>query len=124
MMNYAFARNQYKQSTQAALSGISDPHEIISLTLNELSRSLRKLQTMKRDDVQRNAAYSKAFTAIYILQTSLDFEKGGEIAKNLFKIYEYCRAQVQRALKLDPKAELGACVKVIDDMIDAWTRIK
>lgn len=123
-MNYAFARQQYKQSTRAGLTGISDPHEMIALTLNELSRCLKKLQGINQKDAQRNVTFSKAFTAIYILQTSLDFEKGGEISANLFKIYEYCRSQVQRALKHDPQAELEACAKVIDNMIDAWSHIK
>lgn len=123
-MNYAFAREQYKQSTKAGLSGISDPHEMITLTLGELSRCLKKIQMTSRTDGQRNVIFSKAFTAIYILQTSLDFEKGGEISENLFKIYEFCRTQLQRALKLDPEAELVTCVQVIDDMIDAWSVIK
>lgn len=123
-MNYAFARNQYKRSTQAGLTGLSDPHEMISLTLQELSRCLATLQLENLDPEKRKTSVSKAFTAVYILQTSLDFEKGGDIAKNLFTVYEYCRAQLQKAMKFDETAKIDACAYVINDIIDAWTEIK
>ena len=123
-MNYAFARSQYNRSRQAGLSGISDPHEMITLTLQELSRCLKNLQTPAIEDEKKKKYFSNALTAVYILQTSLDFEKGGEIAENLFKVYEYCRNQLQKALKSDPDATLDTCENVLNDIIDAWGQIK
>ncbi len=123
-MNYAFARNQYAKSKHAGLSGISDPHEMITLTLKELSKSINLLQNPTLDIDKRKLCFSKSFTAIYILQTSLDFEKGGEIAESLFKVYEYCRSQVQKAFKKDQSARLDTCVTVLNDIIDAWEKIK
>ena len=97
---------------------------MISLTLQELSRCLATLQLENLDPEKRKTSVSKAFTAVYILQTSLDFEKGGDIAKNLFTVYEYCRAQLQKAMKFDETAKIDACANVINDIIDAWTEIK
>ena len=122
-MNYAFARNQYEKSKAASLSALSDPHEMISLTLRELSRSLNALQADKLSEEQRSRHHSKAFTAVYILQTSLDFDKGLEIADNLFKVYEYVRIQLQKTLKRDATAKLDVCGVIIDDIIDAWKNI-
>jgi len=123
-MNYAFARSQYKKSRQAGLSGSSDPHEMITLTLEELSRCLRNLQSLTIEHDKKTKYFSNAFTAVYILQTSLDFEKGGEIAENLFKLYEYCRNQLQKAMNSDHDAKLEACENVLNDIIDAWGQIK
>ena len=78
-MNYAFARDQYRKSKNAALSSLSDPHEMVGLTLKELARSLNALQNISLTDEQRNAHLSKGFTAVYILQTSLAFDKGFDI---------------------------------------------
>ena len=123
-MNYAFARNQYKKSNNAALSALSDPHEMIGLTMKELSRSLSALQNVGIGGDRRNNYLSKAFTAIYILQTSLDFEKGQDIANNLFKLYEYIRIQLQKTMKNDVSATLQVCSEILQEIIDAWDNIK
>ena len=123
-MNYAFARDQYRKSKNAALSSLSDPHEMVGLTLKELARSLNALQNTSLTDKQRNAHLSKGFTAVYILQTSLDFEKGFEIASNLFKIYEFVREQLQKILKRDATTNLAVCSGILDEIIDAWSNIK
>ena len=39
----------------------------------------------------KSKSFSKSLTAIYILQSSLDFENGGEIANNLYSIYQFCK---------------------------------
>jgi flagellar protein FliS len=100
---------------------ISDPHEIIHVTLRELGRSLGVLAQGKvvASDV-RNSHMTRAFTAIYILQSSLDFDAGGEIAVNLFRIYEYCRTQLTLAFRRDPAANLEKCVAFIDEITTAW----
>jgi flagellar secretion chaperone FliS len=123
-VNYAFARDQYRKSKNAALSSLSDPHEMIGLTLRELSRSLNALQNDNLTEEQRNLHLSKGFTAVYILQTSLDFEKGFEIASNLFKIYEFVREQLQKTLKRDATTNLAVCSGILDEIIDAWSNIK
>ena len=123
-MNYAFARDQYRKSKNAALSSLSDPHEMIGLTLRELKRSLNGLQSDSLIEEQRNMHLSKGFTAVYILQTSLDFEKGFEIASNLFKIYEFVREQLQKCFKRDATTKLSVCSDIIDEIIDAWSNIK
>ena len=123
-MNYAFARDQYRKSKNAALSSLSDPQEMIGLTLKELLKSLNALQNDNVTEEQRNLHLSKGFTAVYILQTSLDFEKGFEIASNLFKIYEFVREQLQKTLKRDATTNLAVCGGILDEIIDAWSNIK
>ena len=123
-MNYAFARNQYKKSANAALSALIDPHEMIGLTMKELSRCLSALQNDGIGGDRRKNYLSKAFTAVYILQTSLDFDKGQDIASNLFKLYEYIRIQLQKTMKNDVSATLQVCSEILQEIIDAWDNIK
>ena len=123
-MNYAFAKNQYKKSNNAALSTLSDPHEMIELTMKELYRSLNALQNNGINGDRRKSYLAKSFTAIYILQTSLDFEKGQEIANNLFKLYDYVRIQLQKIMKNDDSASLQVCSEILKEIIDAWGNIK
>ena len=66
---------------------------------------------------------NRAFTAIYILQSSLDFEVGGEIATNLFQVYEFCRLQVSDAFARHEEAKLALAAQHIDGICSAWSQI-
>ena len=52
------------------------------------------IDVSKADLDLRSKHFSRALTIIYSLQSSLDFEKGGEIAENLFQTYEFARQMI------------------------------
>lgn len=124
-MNFSLVRERYSKASVAAYDTLSDPHEIITVTLRELHRSLAVLSHSPdlRTDL-RNEHLTRAFTAIYILQSSLDFDRGGEIADNLFRIYEHCRQQLTRRFGGDAEADLAGAATLIETILDAWTQIK
>ena len=67
---------------------------------------------------------SKCLTAIYILQSSLDFEKGRSVAESLFKLYEYVKYQVLAKAKKTEDSDIGSAVMVISEISDTWKSIK
>jgi flagellar protein FliS len=67
---------------------------------------------------------SKSLTAIYILQSSLDFEKGASIAENLFKLYEYVKYQIIAVSKRDDEANLENAVMIIAEISETWKSIR
>ena len=87
-----------------------NPYEIVKLILNELSRSMlnlsndieRKKNAIEKKnsenvlEIQKSISkhVTRTLTTIYSLQTTLDFEKGGNLANSLFQLYEYCRLQI------------------------------
>jgi len=119
-MNYVLARSQYAQSQQAQVSDLSDPHEIVLITMQELRKALSAIAHSPKRNATNSRYYTKAYTAIYILQSSLDFERGGEIATNLFQLYEYFRQQLSRALSGQSDQRLDQCVMLLDEIIEAW----
>ena len=62
----------------------------------------------------KNKHFTKSLTAIYALQTSLNFDSNNSIAINLFQIYEYCRQQLIK----------GYSKKVVNDIMKAANAIK
>ena len=70
-----------------------------------------------------NKVSSKCLTAIYILQSSLDFEKGNQIAENLFKLYEYVKFQVIANSRKDA-ADIDNAVVVISEIRETWNAIQ
>lgn len=91
----------------------------------ELDRSLAVL--VAAQDQERalpDDHMNRCFTALYILQSSLDFEKGGDLAGSLFQIYEYARLQVLKAFRKELDADLEQAKLAIDGIRSAWAEIE
>ena len=92
-MNVAFARNEYKNTKTSSLGSKSDNFEAVSVALGQLINSMQGLREANSIE-QKDAFFEKSLTSIYFLQKCLDFEAGGELAKNLFRVYEFTRQAV------------------------------
>ena len=92
-MNVAFARNEYKNTKSNSLGTKSENFEAVSIALNQLLESMRGLRETT-DIEKKDSFFEKSLTSIYFLQKCLDFEAGGELAKNLFRVYEFSRQAV------------------------------
>ena len=76
---------------------------------------------------KKHSAYDKVSSHIIRTQdivtelmVSLDFEKGGEIAKSLFSLYMYMNRKLLEAnIKKDPKL-LGEVKKLLMELRSAW----
>lgn len=124
-MTTAFALSRYRQAEAVGQPTAADPHEVILVTLRELDRALAVLAAAA-DAGRKPPAEptNKAFTALYILQSSLDFEKGGEIATLLFQLYEFTRLQVLSVFRGDGPAEIEAARAAIAEILGAWRSIR
>jgi flagellar protein FliS len=123
-MNYALARSKYIHDHRVQVNDISDPHATILVVMQELNKNLRKIADPENRALDLREQFTKAFTAIYILETSLDFAQGGEIAENLFRLYEYCRHQLLQAFASKQDNSLDSCVVMLDEIIQSWEAIK
>jgi flagellar protein FliS len=123
-MSFVDARAQYRRAEAGAPVVLDNPHQIIQVTLRELEKSLTVLShAMAQGQTLPDSHLNRAFTAIYILQSSLDFEQGGEIATNLFQVYEYCRLKVVSAFRREPDATLTEAATYIREILQAWDGI-
>ena len=123
-MNYALARSKYIHDHRVQVNDISDTHATILVVMQELNKNLRKIADPENRALDLREQFTKAFTAIYILETSLDFARGGEIAENLFRLYEYCRHQLLQAFASKQDNSLDSCVVMLDEIIQSWQAIK
>lgn len=125
-MNLQLARQSYRRVAQADVVAPDDPHAVIGVALAELHRSLDVLATAVEGGLPLPAApTTRVLSAIYLLQSSLDFDNGGEIAPALFRVYEFCRVKVLEAFRRDPAAEGGAGLRTaagfVASLQTAWT---
>ena len=72
----------------------------------------------------KSKSFSKSLTAIYILQSSLDMKLGGEIAENLYNLYEYCRTTIIKAFRNKDFLSVQSLVPILSEILDGWKGIK
>ena len=125
-MTYNAASQAYKQAETIGLTEVSNPHEIIQTLFKELLKSMQLFERSLNDKDMvetKSSSFAKSLTIIYSLQTSLDFEKGGEISNNLFRIYEYSRQQLINDLKNNKANGVTNAIDIISEISDAWDQI-
>ena len=115
---------------------IKSPYEVINVILNQLHKNIhlmiieidkkkafkisRQLENIKETQKAISKYFVKCLTTIYSLQISLDFEKGGKIATNLFQLYEFCRLQVIDAFRNNKNDGLKKSYDALSQIVLAW----
>lgn len=123
-MTFALARNKYRQTGTSGVNIPDDPYQIIRVILSELEQSLSVLKAAEEGgNTYPQDHVNKSLRAIYLLQSSLDFEQGGDIATSLFELYEYCRQTVLQAFRREEGADISSAADAITGILDAWTEI-
>ena len=122
-MNVQSALNAYKETNLSEIEDAS-PHRLIELTFKDLRKNLLIIRR-KIDEKEKIGGLeaAKSVAAFEILKSSLNFEQGGEIAKNLQQIYDYSLNQLQLIIKEDKQYELDTVISIITSLVDAWSSI-
>ena len=122
-MNLSLARQHYSMTKESKIDGPSQNALAIKLAMEQLVNSLNTLLTDETLENRENA-FEIALSRIYILQKCLDFEAGGELAKNLFKTYEHARKTTITYMSgKTPKVELEKTVSYIEIILEGWKEI-
>ena len=83
-MNYNLSMKQYISDDISAKTSNLNPHKIIEEVLKDLKKNMETLAySLDHEPIVssiKSNSFSKSLTAIYILQSSLNFEDGKEIA--------------------------------------------
>ena len=118
----------YSNSEKKAIVEAEDSHAMVLLLFDELIKTLRifseNIDAKKGNSDLKSNNMSRALTIIYALQSSLDFELGGEIAENLFRLYEYARQQVIAEAKTNEASGTLVAIASLEDIREAWAEIR
>ena len=105
----------------------NDPVAIVALLFDELIRAMQDFiqhsDPEKGEKDVRSRQFSRSLTIIYALQTSLNFEEGGDIANNLFQLYEYARQQLLQDWKDNTIEGTEKAIISLDEIRDAWHQL-
>ncbi|MDC1260736.1 MAG: flagellar export chaperone FliS [Candidatus Puniceispirillales bacterium] len=127
-MNYSPSMRKYVESDIQAKVSNTSPHKIIEQVLIELKNHMETLAYSIDNEPTvssiKSNAFSKSLTAIYILQSSLDFEKGGEIATNLFNLYAFCKNGIMKGFMKKNSKLIYDAIPPIEEILDGWKQIR
>ena len=123
-MNVALARNEYNNAKSNALNSKSENFEAVSLALRHLLEAMTALKEAENTD-DREPLFEKSLTSIYFLQKCLDFEAGGDLAKNLFRVYEFSRqAILDFVLREKGLENMDKSIEYVTLIVEGWNGIE
>jgi flagellin-specific chaperone FliS len=122
-MNISLARQHYTMAKKNNVSNADQNAFAIKLAMEQLIRAMNGLvSSVSIEDKEQD--FEIALTRIYLLQKCLDFNAGGDLAKNLFRVYEHVRQEIIKTSTGDADTKnLESAVDYITLIYEGWSEI-
>lgn len=120
--NYSagYSANQYRTN-----SVNTSPLQLVVMCYDGMLRFLRKARHgIENNNIEDKVKFiNKTIAIVDELQNSLDFVRGGEVARNLDRVYDYFNHNLMRIGMDNDVALLDHLLKLIEDLRGAWAKI-
>ena len=117
--------NAYQNAYRDAVVESEDPQALIMVLLDELLRAMRSYANLvdkdKSNEARKNNHFTRSLTMLYGLQSCLNFDEGGEIAENLFRLYEYARVQLLNTSQTGQSDGTQVAISALSEIREAWS---
>lgn len=113
--------NAYRDTSVRTAS----PVQLVVQLYDGALRFVRQAQQHHGDDepLERGRAISRALAIVHELAGSLDFEQGGEVARNLDSLYRFAADQLFEANQSRRVEPLDAVIATLAPLREAWMAI-
>lgn len=122
---YAAASRRYAAVDAGSKVEGATPHQLVKILFDELVLAMDAAALAMRAGDRRKTSdkQTRALTLLHALESSLDYEKGGDVAVSLAVVYREARRRMLAAVAgNDAEALLGARA-LIAEIADAWSKI-
>ena len=117
----------YKKTEMFGAVEAKDPETVVVLVMEELIKSVKLFHSnisLKTGDLfKRSKNFSRAVSVIYMLQSSLDLDKGGQVAYDLFRLYEFLRLNLIKDLRSGTVSKSLIALSSIIEIKDSWSKL-
>ncbi|OCG66069.1 flagellar export chaperone FliS [Gilliamella sp. Nev5-1] len=123
---YKLGSKAYEQVNLETRVSQASPHQLIVLLFDGALNAIKlaSLYIQKGNIVGKGNAISKAINIVDNgLKSCLDLEKGGEIAENLDRLYQYISQQLVLANLHNDKEKLQTCFDLLNNIAESWREI-
>lgn len=120
------AIGKYRQTHSQSSAMEADPHRLIQMLL---AGALERLATtkghmMRKEYLKKGEVLGRAIQIIGALQSSLNMEQGGEIAANLFRLYDYMLRKLSEANSVNSVEMVDEVVQLLKEIKEGWDGIR
>ena len=122
---FGAVKARYQNVDLASRVESASPHGLVAILFDELMKSLDAMAAActLRDWTQRGTAQSRALNMLNGLESSLDLEKGGEIAQSLLSIYAEARRLVIAGARDNDPEQILRARNMVGEIASAWQSI-
>lgn len=114
--------DQYRKSAVTTAS----PLQLVIMLYDGALRFMEagKHSMRLQDRFEQNESLKKAQRILTELLSTLDTEKGGEVAKNLFSLYSYAHSRLVDANLEDDPEPIDECIEIISKLRESWVDLE
>lgn len=122
---FGAVRARYQNVDLASRVEGASPHGLVAILLDELLKSLDAMAAAcrRRDFSQRGTSQARALNMLNGLESSLDHEKGGEIAQSLSTIYREARRLAIAGGRENDAEQVVRARTMVAEIASAWQAI-
>ncbi|MCT2529378.1 flagellar export chaperone FliS [SAR92 clade bacterium H921] len=116
------ALNAYRSVGVASAVPYADRVQLVQMLFDGLLAALADAEGhIQRNDIAgKGEAISRASKIIIGLQGSLDYDKGGELARNLSDLYDYCTRRLLKASLRNDATIIQEVRGLLNEINSAW----
>ena len=116
------ALNAYRNVGVASAVPYADRVQLVQMLFDGLLAALADAEghIQRKDIAGKGEAVSRASKIIVGLQGSLDFDKGGELARNLSDLYDYCTRRLLKVSLRNDVLIIQEIRSLLNEINSAW----
>lgn len=127
-MNMALKRQfaqQYANTHVETSVSEASPHKLVEMLYEGVLKNitLAKVFMEQRDYEKKSLHINKALSILIFMRESVDLDKGGDVADNLYALYDYCHRTVLNASVKNDIELLDEIAEYIRGLHDAWKQM-
>lgn len=112
----------FYETDMAAQVAAATPHQLVMMLFNGLADELirAKSHIMAKRYERKAQSINKCIDILNALTSALDYDKGGELARNLANIYDYCVHRLYEASNSLSAEMIGEVEMLLDELRQGW----
>lgn len=119
------AKARYRSVDLSSRIESATPHQLVVIMYEEALSALEAMaHAIRRGDYHRRGqSQSRALAIVNSLETSLDFDKGGEVARGLATIYREAKRMISSGGRDNDAGPVEVATTMLREIAEAWSAI-